>query len=195
MPYPKGTIILKPCATCGKTLHPRRFPSGRTESPSMYALRKYCGKTCTDLGLKRGTAKSSVYRRSESHRKSACEKCMATTQLHIHHIDRNPTNNSPENLMTLCNACHARWHAENGIHDWRKQSPCLVCGTKSHAFCLCVKHYKMFKRHGTTSLPTSVQGALLERLASKRGRADQGGRSIPLSRPGQAPASLTDPPA
>lgn len=31
--------------------------------------------------------------------------------LHIHHIDRDTTNDDPLNLVTLCNFCHARAHA------------------------------------------------------------------------------------
>lgn len=30
--------------------------------------------------------------------------------LHVHHIDRNPRNNTPENLITLCQPCHSRHH-------------------------------------------------------------------------------------
>ncbi|MGC9780586.1 MAG: HNH endonuclease [Candidatus Heimdallarchaeota archaeon] len=29
---------------------------------------------------------------------------------HIHHIDKNPDNNSPDNLMLLCPKCHREIH-------------------------------------------------------------------------------------
>ncbi|HDR74193.1 MAG TPA: HNH endonuclease [Methanoculleus sp.] len=41
-----------------------------------------------------------------------CAVCGAITHLHVHHIDRDPTNDAPGNLVTLCEACHARAHRE-----------------------------------------------------------------------------------
>lgn len=35
--------------------------------------------------------------------------------LHVHYIDGNRTNDHPENLITLCDLCHARAHAEMRI--------------------------------------------------------------------------------
>ncbi len=56
-----------------------------------------------------------------------CEECGAdciddhpSTQrnkLTVHHLDHNPANCAPENLIALCSICHlrrdARWHARN----------------------------------------------------------------------------------
>jgi hypothetical protein len=28
----------------------------------------------------------------------------------VHHIDRNPANNDPVNLLTLCSTCHLKLH-------------------------------------------------------------------------------------
>lgn len=41
-----------------------------------------------------------------------CAVCGSITHLHVHHIDRDPTNDAPGNLITLCEACHARTHRE-----------------------------------------------------------------------------------
>jgi 5-methylcytosine-specific restriction endonuclease McrA len=41
-----------------------------------------------------------------------CTVCSATSHLHVHHIDRDPTNDAPDNLITLCETCHARAHRE-----------------------------------------------------------------------------------
>ena len=38
------------------------------------------------------------------------------TTLIIHHIDENPTNNQPENLVTICKTCHA-------VHHKSKETP------------------------------------------------------------------------
>jgi 5-methylcytosine-specific restriction endonuclease McrA len=41
-----------------------------------------------------------------------CIICGNNDGLHIHHIDTDPTNDDPSNLVTLCSFCHGRAHAE-----------------------------------------------------------------------------------
>ena len=41
-----------------------------------------------------------------------CAVCGGEATLHVHHIDRDPTNDAPANLITLCETCHARAHRE-----------------------------------------------------------------------------------
>ena len=51
----------------------------------------------------------------QSQKKDACEECGhdgSVNELHIHHIDRNPTNNVADNLSTLCEPCHHHLHAK-----------------------------------------------------------------------------------
>ena len=43
-----------------------------------------------------------------------CAVCGGEGDLHIHHVDCDPTNDDPGNLVTLCGICHARVHA--GLH-------------------------------------------------------------------------------
>lgn len=43
-----------------------------------------------------------------------CIICGGGEVLHIHHIDCDPTNDDPSNLITLCGICHARVHS--GLH-------------------------------------------------------------------------------
>jgi 5-methylcytosine-specific restriction endonuclease McrA len=42
----------------------------------------------------------------------ACTICSCKKNLHIHHIDADNTHDDPENLVTLCQYCHARAHSE-----------------------------------------------------------------------------------
>lgn len=51
------------------------------------------------------------------HIKSHCERCSSQRNLVVHHIDRERTNNDPDNLETICRSCH---HAEHEIHNWPK---------------------------------------------------------------------------
>ena len=41
-----------------------------------------------------------------------CMICGSDDGLHVHHRDHDPTNDHPQNLITLCGYCHARVHAE-----------------------------------------------------------------------------------
>lgn len=45
-------------------------------------------------------------------RKSGCACCGATENLQCHHKDLNWLNNSPSNLVMLCNSCHSKTHSE-----------------------------------------------------------------------------------
>lgn len=46
-------------------------------------------------------------------RDGGCAVCGTTRKLHVHHIDTNPRNNVPENLITLCSKHHAIHHKSN----------------------------------------------------------------------------------
>ena len=43
-----------------------------------------------------------------------CLLCDRTKNLHIHHCDNNPANNSEDNLATLRGKCHYRIHRKYG---------------------------------------------------------------------------------
>lgn len=43
------------------------------------------------------------------HIKECCH-CKSTSDLEVHHIDFNHSNNSPENLVALCRECHVEVH-------------------------------------------------------------------------------------
>lgn len=48
----------------------------------------------------------------QMHKKNFCEECGRDGGwLEIHHIDKDPWNNSKDNLLTLCGKCHKRVHA------------------------------------------------------------------------------------
>ncbi len=82
------------------TGQPARSGAGSTDLP-IRARDKYALK-----GWKR--VRSLVLRRDD-HR---CAICSGEENLHIHHIDGDNTHDRPENLVTLCEFCHARVHTE-----------------------------------------------------------------------------------
>jgi 5-methylcytosine-specific restriction endonuclease McrA len=42
----------------------------------------------------------------------SCAICSSPQYLHIHHYNGDKTDDSPENLLTLCDICHSRVHRE-----------------------------------------------------------------------------------
>jgi hypothetical protein len=63
--------------------------------------------------------------------RKTCNRCQATESLEVHHKDRDPTNNAPENREVLCQACHQQEHITAG--DWGHgavpAAHCEICGT------------------------------------------------------------------
>ena len=39
-----------------------------------------------------------------------CRKCGKAGMLEVHHVDHNPTNDDPANLVTWCRGCHVAHH-------------------------------------------------------------------------------------
>src|SRR5215469_15575787 len=84
---------------------------------------------------------------------SACERCGTTSQLNLHHNDRDRSNNSAENLQTLCAPCHTRWHWAHDKKPKRRHSPtCTVCGKPARRLGLCETHRSRYLRHGSPYL-------------------------------------------
>lgn len=59
--------------------------------------------------FKDGT-QSTVYRQMVEKRQ--CNRCPATENLVVHHIDGVHTNNAPDNLEVLCSPCHSSHHKQ-----------------------------------------------------------------------------------
>jgi 5-methylcytosine-specific restriction endonuclease McrA len=94
----------------------KRF-NGRLEDRSRFLSRATCSQAC---GNTKSEVKSqTLHWRARRHRAEMCKECGATAGLHVHHLDRNPANNEPTNLVTLCGSCHLKLH-------WREDRPAGV---------------------------------------------------------------------
>lgn len=84
---------------------------------------------------------------------AACGNCGSESQLNLHHNDKDRTNNSPENLQTLCAPCHTRWHWAHDKKPWRRRSAsCEVCGKPAKRLGLCETHRTRLRRYGSPYL-------------------------------------------
>lgn len=98
---------IRHCPVCGGLMERKRY-NGRLEDRTRFLARLTCGPSCG--GTKDTVTKDALHWRARKHRKPNCQECQTDNDLHVHHIDRNPANNDPSNLMTLCSSCHLKLH-------------------------------------------------------------------------------------
>ena len=100
----------KHCAECGQIFSRKRFASGRLEDFQAFNRRQFCSLSCANSQTKGGYSRSASHVQARKHLGPSCESCGSTLELHAHHCDENWSNNSPDNLQTLCKSCHRSWH-------------------------------------------------------------------------------------
>jgi len=149
----KHEVPTKYCLNCGAAMSRKRY-NGQLEDRARFLQRKYCDPACAGMSFrKESVSLPGLYKRAIKFRASACQTCGSTEKgLGIHHIDRNPANNSAENLLTLCASCHTRLHWQEGKAPWKERSPCKVCGDPARRHGLCQKHWFRFKKYGDPNL-------------------------------------------
>lgn len=108
MPQPIKRLRPKNCAHCGARFSRKRF-GNRLEDATRFRLRKFCSITCAGF-RDRPLTKWGYAARARKLLKPACEACRSTRKLVAHHVDQDPSNNTPENMQTLCKICHDGWH-------------------------------------------------------------------------------------
>ena len=100
----------KPCETCGTHFLRKRFRNGRLEDLGVFKKRRFCSLSCANSQTKGGASRSAMNVQARKILGECCEFCGTPERLVIHHVDEDWTNNSPENLQTLCDSCHKSWH-------------------------------------------------------------------------------------
>lgn len=145
MGRPKLETPEKYCECCGKKLERRPLASGYTEPMFWFRKRRFCSVACANkvLGEERKktpapTPKASRQRARNATPYAPCAICGMNGYTEVHHIDKNPMNNSPENLVRLCKSCHAKQH--------RQRSLCVVCGRPVKGHNLCSKHWQAWRK-------------------------------------------------
>jgi hypothetical protein len=108
MPMTRKPDPERHCQTCGEPMERKRFASGRLEDRTAYLKRRTCSLSCGNTRTE--VVKDTHHWRARKHKAEACQDCGTTEGLHVHHHDRDPANNDPANLATLCGSCHLRLH-------------------------------------------------------------------------------------
>lgn len=146
MPYPRKADPAKTCRYCGQPLERKRI-NDRLEDRAVFLRRHFCDRACMAANME---GKIKVLNEQNSRRQSAktntgiCSRCgrlRSATRLYVHHRDRNPLNNAPDNLETLCGRCHRTDHAS-------PKQPCRCCNRPARWKGFCGKHWQRFKRYG-----------------------------------------------
>lgn len=125
MPVPPKVDPPKDCEMCGAPLVRKRFASGRLEDRTVFLKRTHCSQQCAN-SRKVIQLDSHRWRARQIERQPTCQDCGGTNRLHVHHIDRDPANNQPANLTTLCASCHLRLH-------WREDREQRVAAARTGA--------------------------------------------------------------
>lgn len=143
---------LKTCTHCGTRLRRKRY-RGVLESMLAFRRRKFCNRTCMAaamVGMRSATPDNSR-RQSQKTAKQMCEWCGTQRKgrnLHVHHLDGNPFNNAPMNLVTLCVKCHQQAHSPYFDQRTRRRLNCLYCEKPSVKTHLCNTHLTRKRKYG-----------------------------------------------
>lgn len=168
MGRPKLPTPEKYCEICGKRMErrPRKCRDSITyETVGEFEKRRFCSNACSSkfksmqaLKTPAPTAKQSRVRARNSVPKSACAICGKEGYTEVHHVDKNPMNNSPDNLVRLCKSCHAKQH--------RERKRCIICGLPAKGHNLCTKHWqawrKSVRRGWDTEYTASIKRAMAD---------------------------------
>ena len=117
MPMARKAELPKSCKRCGREFRRKRYLHGRLEDLGVFKRRKYCSLSCANT-RDRPSHWETYHWRARKHRKSQCEACGTTANLHAHHVDGEPKNNDPDNIQTLCVSCHNFLHATAERLGW-----------------------------------------------------------------------------
>ena len=160
---PKLPTPEKYCERCGKKLERRPLSSGYEEPMYWFLKRRFCSVDCANKALgeeKRKelapTPKASRLRARTATPDAPCAICGKAGYTEVHHIDKNPMNNDPQNLVRLCKSCHAKQH--------REKSFCVVCGAPAKGHHLCSKHWQAWRKSNQRGWDTEYTAYIRECL-------------------------------
>lgn len=170
MGRPAIPCVPKVCQQCNAQMERKRY-RGTLESRLNYMRRRFCDQQCMakwqEGRIKRPSAQNSR-RQSAKVVRPACAWCQSSARRHVHHIDANPLNNTPANLLTLCAACHRLAHSPHFDVTTRQRKPCAYCEKPAQKAGCCWTHNTRRQRYGDPLMTKVKHGSSwrLERVGS-----------------------------
>jgi 5-methylcytosine-specific restriction endonuclease McrA len=73
----------------------------------------------------------------EASYRCAVPRCMSALAIDVHHIDGDPANNDPSNLIALCPTCHSAFHRKTFVRG----DPILETDVAAVKRCLRPQHH------------------------------------------------------
>ena len=112
MPKQPVATLPKSCVQCGIVMQRKRYGK-RLEDLGAFTRKRFCSISCSAYHQHATEPPTVAASRKRAHkkRKMECEACGVMTECDVHHVDGNPLNNEALNLQSLCQNCHAFWHA------------------------------------------------------------------------------------
>ena len=112
------------CVICGKVFNPKKNRTRKTCSDECHSkLMSEIQRGERGPNWIHGKSQSAYTTACRSIKRNRCDWCGSNTKrLDIHHKDRDKSNNSPDNIMTLCVSCHANLHYredDRGLRGWK----------------------------------------------------------------------------
>lgn len=104
----------KPCEWCGAMMGRKRYPPRNVlECLSNFRRRRFCSISCAASWQHANASTTAGASRKRANKLCGpeCEACGISKNLEAHHVNGDPTDNTPSNIQTLCGHCHGFWHA------------------------------------------------------------------------------------
>jgi hypothetical protein len=116
---------MKVCIVCEEEFDPKQFPNPNRKTCSDMCFRKLMckvQKSDSNSNWKGGYSQPYYQRIRREIKEQKCFCCgKQDGRLDTHHLDRDKSNNSAENMLVLCASCHAFLHYiedDRGLQGW-----------------------------------------------------------------------------
>lgn len=114
MPRPAMDLPEKCCERCNKAIQRKRYGE-RLEDATAFLKRRFCSLSCANTRGNWGESSTATRREAHKSVSAVCNRCGKSGRNHVHHKDKNPRNNQPTNLETLCPSCHKIAHLSGNL--------------------------------------------------------------------------------
>ncbi|GAB7057357.1 hypothetical protein JCM16163A_41060 [Paenibacillus sp. YK5] len=109
------------CDYCRKFVHVinKRFCCGKDYCSSQVKIEHGYSNTIKVKKTKKKTISSELRQQILERDGKKCSKCSSKQKLHVHHIVHREDggSNEPDNLITLCDICHAEEHRGEPVYN------------------------------------------------------------------------------